>query len=228
MQMLFDGDLHLKVVPVHFVMFKAPSSPMKIVSSGRMPISPQVSPALPFARMGTRKRSSRPREEARTPAAAHDGGGSGAGRLHGRGRLRPRVMRLVLDANVLIAAFVARGVCAELLEYCVREHEPVTSVAILEEVRRNLVARIKVTVAQADQTVKLLRTRLDVVAPLALGAQVCRDPDHDVVLGTAVAGRCDAIVTGDKDLLVLERYHGVEIVSPRAFWSFESQRSSGG
>ena len=52
-------------------------------------------------------------------------------------------MRLVLDANVLIAAFVARGVCAELLEYCVREHEPVTSVAILEEVRRNLVAKIK-------------------------------------------------------------------------------------
>jgi predicted nucleic acid-binding protein len=29
-------------------------------------------------------------------------------------------MRLVLDANVLIAAFVARGVCAELLEHCVR------------------------------------------------------------------------------------------------------------
>ena len=137
-------------------------------------------------------------------------------------------MRLVLDANVLIAAFVARGVCAELLEYCVREHEPVTSVAILEEVRRNLVAKIKVTLAQADQTVKLLRTRLDVVEPLALGAQVCRDPDDDVVLGTTVAGRCDAIVTGDKDLLVLERYHGVEIVSPRAFWSFESQRSSGG
>lgn len=137
-------------------------------------------------------------------------------------------MRLVLDANVLIAAFVARGVCAELLEYCVREHEPVTSVAILEEVRRNLVAKIKVTVAQADQTVKLLRTRLDVVEPVALGAQVCRDPDDDVVLGTAVAGRCDAIVTGDKELLVLERYHVVEIVSPRAFWSFESQRSSGG
>ena len=64
---------------------------------------------------------------------------------------------------MLIAAFVARGVCAELLEHCVREHEPVASVTILEEVRRNLVARIKVTVAQADQTVKLLRTRLALV-----------------------------------------------------------------
>jgi putative PIN family toxin of toxin-antitoxin system len=137
-------------------------------------------------------------------------------------------MRLVLDANVLIAAFVARGVCADLLEYCVREHDPVTSVPILEEVHRNLVAKIKATVSQADQTVKLLRTRLEVVEPVGLGAQVCRDADDDVVLGTAIAGRCDAIVTGDKDLLDLESYRDIRIVSPRAFWSFESQRRSGG
>jgi uncharacterized protein len=137
-------------------------------------------------------------------------------------------MRLVLDANVLITAFVARGVCAELLEYCVREHEPVTSAAILEEVRRNLVAKVKVTVAQAGQTVRLLRTRLDVVEPVALGAQVCRDADDDVVLGTALAGRADAIVTGDRDLLDLGSFRDIPIVSSRAFWSFESSRQSGG
>jgi putative PIN family toxin of toxin-antitoxin system len=134
-------------------------------------------------------------------------------------------MRLVLDANVLIAAFVARGVCAELLEHSVREHEPVTSAAILEEVRRSLVGKIKVTAAQA---VRLLRTRLEVVEPVALGAQVCRDPDDDVVLGTGVVGRCDAIVTGDKDLLDLASYRDIAIVSPRGFWSLESRRPSGG
>jgi putative PIN family toxin of toxin-antitoxin system len=136
-------------------------------------------------------------------------------------------MRLVLDANVLIAAFVARGVCAELLEYCVREHDPVTSAPILDEVHRNLVAKIKAIASQAHQTVKLLRTRLEVVEPVGLGAQVCRDADDDVVLGTAIGGRCDAIVTGDKDLLDLESYRDIPIVSPRAFWSFESQRRSG-
>ena len=84
------------------------------------------------------------------------------------------------------------------------------------------------TAAQADQAVRLLRTRLEVVEPVALGAQVCRDPGDDVVLGTAVAGRCGAVVTGDKDLLDLVRYRGIEIVSPRGFWSFESRRPSGG
>jgi putative PIN family toxin of toxin-antitoxin system len=137
-------------------------------------------------------------------------------------------MRLVLDANVLIAAFVARGVCAELLEYSVREHEPFTSVAILEGVRRNLVGKIKVSTSQADQTVILLRTRLEIVEPVALEAQVCRDAADDVILGTAIAARADAIVTGDRNLLVLERFRDIAIVSPRGFWSFESRRGSGG
>ncbi len=136
-------------------------------------------------------------------------------------------MRLVLDTNVLIAALVTRGVCAELLEFCVREHQPVTSVAILEEVRRNLVDKIRVTAAEADQAVRLLRTRLELVEPFALEAQVCRDPDDDVVLGTAIAGRCEGLVTGDKDLLDLVSYQGITIVSPRGFWSFESRARPG-
>jgi putative PIN family toxin of toxin-antitoxin system len=134
-------------------------------------------------------------------------------------------VRLVLDANVLIAAFVARGVCSELLEYCVREHEVVTSEAILEEVRRNLVERIQVTTTQANQTVRLLRTSFERVEPVALESQVSRDPDDDRILGTAIAGRCLAIVTGDKDLLGLVTHKGIAIVSPRGFWSFESQRA---
>jgi uncharacterized protein len=103
----------------------------------------------------------------------------------------------------------------------------VTSEAILEEVRRNLVGKIKVTVAQAEQTVRLLRTRLQVVEPVALESQVSRDPDDDQVLGTALAGRCDAIVTGDRDLLDLEAHRDMAIVSPRDFWRFESRRPRG-
>lgn len=137
-------------------------------------------------------------------------------------------MRLVFDANVLIAAFVARGVCAELLEHCVREHEPISSSAILEETRRNPVSKVKVTRADADHAVKLLRTRMEVVEPAALEGQVCRDADDDMVLGTAVAGRAVAIVTGDRDLLDLGVFREIRILSPRAFWSFEGRRRPAG
>ena len=40
-------------------------------------------------------------------------------------------MKIVLDTNVLIAAFIARGVCSDLLEHCARQHTLVTSEFIL-------------------------------------------------------------------------------------------------
>ena len=55
------------------------------------------------------------------------------------------------------------------------------------------------------------------VKPEPLPVPVCRDPDDDWVLATAVSGNCDMIVTGDQDLLLLGEYAGIRIVSPRAF-----------
>ena len=134
-------------------------------------------------------------------------------------------MRLVLDSNVLIAAFVARGVCADLLEHAARVHDPATSEFILDEVHRKLREKIRVTTSQADQAVKLLRSRFEVVEPVTIDEEACRDPDDLPVLGTAVAARCDVLVSGDKDLLELEVFRGIRIVSPGAFWKVESQSS---
>ena len=53
---------------------------------------------------------------------------------------------------------------------------------------------------------------------------MCRDPDDDEIIATAVAGNCDFIITGDKDLLVVQRFSGIEIVSPREFLEYESSR----
>jgi putative PIN family toxin of toxin-antitoxin system len=132
-------------------------------------------------------------------------------------------MRLVLDSNVLIAAFVARGVCADLLEHAVRVHDPATSEFILHEVHTKLREKIRVTKSQADQAVKLLRSRFEVVEPATIEEEACRDRDDLPILGTAVAARCDVLVSGDKDLLELETFRGIRIVSPGAFWKVESQ-----
>ena len=61
------------------------------------------------------------------------------------------------------------------------------------------------------------------VAPDALEPAVCRDRDDDVVLATALAGECAAIVTGDQDLLVLDPFHGIRVLAPTAFWKWESE-----
>lgn len=131
-------------------------------------------------------------------------------------------MRVLLDTNVLIAAFVARGRCAELLEHCAGAHDLVTSAGLLEEYQEKLVRKFRLTPELAAAQAALLRANMELVTPAALTAPVCRDPDDDLVLATAVTGACRCIVTGDKDLLVLLQYGGVSIVSPADFARYEA------
>lgn len=130
-------------------------------------------------------------------------------------------MKIVLDTNVLIAALIARGVCHELLEHCVLRHTVVTSDFILEETQEKLIEKFGYPAELAAEAVGLLRTRMKVVSESALTSPVCRDPDDDNILAAAISGDCDCIITGDKDLLVLKKYEGVDIFSPRDFLTNE-------
>ena len=121
-------------------------------------------------------------------------------------------MRLVLDTNVFIAAFVARGTCHELLEHCARSHRIVGSEFILQELETKLLRKFKVPPEKASAAVALVRSRLELVEPAALE-----------ILATAAAGRCACIVTGDKDLLALRTFAGMRILSPGSFWAYEAE-----
>jgi uncharacterized protein len=135
-------------------------------------------------------------------------------------------VRLVLDTNVLIAAFVSRGVCHELLEHCQREHELITSEVILGEFESSLLTKFKVPPAAAREAAALLASRMQSVTPKALDAPICRDPDDDWVLATALVGRCECIITGDKDLLTLKQFQNIAILAPSEFWGYEASRES--
>ena len=54
-------------------------------------------------------------------------------------------------------------------------------------------------------------------APLPEIGPVCRDPNDDHVIATALALNADVIVTGDKDLLTLSQYRSIRILTARAF-----------
>jgi putative PIN family toxin of toxin-antitoxin system len=127
-------------------------------------------------------------------------------------------VKVYLDTNVLVSAFAARGLCADLMRLVLAEHEVLTGEVNLVELRRVLSTRFRAAAAQVDLVEELLRDQTVIAKPAALLPLAVRDPDDAWVLASAVAGQADLLVTGDADLLVLADQSPVAIVSPREGW----------
>ncbi len=127
-------------------------------------------------------------------------------------------MRIILDANVLVSSYIARGVCFDLVYYVFKNHRAVSSEPILAEVTRYLRTKAKLPAQQVDQMVDVIRLRSALAVPALLSADVCRDPQDVHVLGLAIAAQADLIITGDQDLLILKVFKGIPVLSPREAW----------
>jgi predicted nucleic acid-binding protein len=59
-----------------------------------------------------------------------------------------------------------------------------------------------------------VRLLAEVVDPPPLARPGCHDPDDDAVLALALAAKVDCVVSGDDDLLVLQTFEGIAIITP--------------
>ena len=66
-------------------------------------------------------------------------------------------MKVVLDTNVLAAAFGFGGICRAIVDVCIDSHELVLSEHILAEVHRHLQGKLNHPSSIADQRVSFLR-----------------------------------------------------------------------
>ena len=126
-------------------------------------------------------------------------------------------MKVILDANIVVAAFASRGLCESIFELCLDSHEIILSEHLLGEISRNLIKKIKLSKEGVYEIIELLRENATILIPEPLPPDTCRDPDDIKVLGLAISSGADCIVTGDKDLLVLKKFRAVPIITPRDF-----------
>lgn len=124
-------------------------------------------------------------------------------------------MRIVFDTNVLVAAFVAHGVCAGLYEECLLRGRIVVSRFIHEELQERLLTKTKLSPVEMEEVVEAMRADAEFVETQPLATQICLNADDDWILATALAAKADALVTGDRDLLVIERHEAMPILTPR-------------
>ncbi|HSR69710.1 MAG TPA: putative toxin-antitoxin system toxin component, PIN family [Acidobacteriota bacterium] len=122
-----------------------------------------------------------------------------------------------MDSNVLVAAFVARGLCADLLRLVLSEYELVVPERVAQEVRRVLTEKLRAS-PEALSAVEAVFERCDIVprgdapSPIAV-----RDPDDERVLADAISAGAEVLVSGDQDLLCVAEASPIRILSPRAF-----------
>jgi putative PIN family toxin of toxin-antitoxin system len=128
-------------------------------------------------------------------------------------------VKIVLDSNVIIAAFAARGLCNALFESCLENHEVILCDEILSEVAKNLREKIRLPDDIIQQILVLLKSHSRLVIPDKVDVKMCRDEKDLMVLGAAVSGKVQYIVTGDKDLLSIGEFQDIKILDPRAYWN---------
>lgn len=132
-------------------------------------------------------------------------------------------MRVVLDTNVVIAAFASRGLCAEIFEVCLLEHTVIMSEQIFSEVKENLIRKVHIPKGVVQNIMRYLEDIAETVLPEQVDASVCRDKNDVGIIGTAISGNARFIITGDNDLLRIRKHKGIEIINPRGFWSLLRQ-----
>lgn len=135
------------------------------------------------------------------------------------------MLTAVLDTSVYISSLLKKqGVPAQVLNaWRAHRFQVVTSLAIVEEVRTTLTydrirRRYPLTDADIDEFLAtLLSDALVVPGAGEIGDVPLRDAEDAIILACIADAHADLLVTSDKDLLVLEVFQGVPIITPRQF-----------
>ncbi len=132
-------------------------------------------------------------------------------------------MNIVLDTNVVVAAFASRGLCSSVFELSLDRYSIIISKHILTEVHRILFKKFKMTEKNVESIIEYLSEYCFVKEYMKLNKNICRDKDDDEILALAKSNDVGYIITGDNDLLILKAFGLTKIISPREFWEISKK-----
>ena len=129
-------------------------------------------------------------------------------------------MRFVFGTNVLIsAALLPRSKPRQALDYALKQGKLLLSFAALAELCEVLTRkRFRRYIDEDDVWIFVATlTREAEWVDVDVRIAACQDPKDDKFLELAVSGHADCIISGDSDLLVLNPFQGIPVITPQAF-----------
>jgi putative PIN family toxin of toxin-antitoxin system len=140
-------------------------------------------------------------------------------------------MRAVLDTNLLVSYLLTHHPpIATIIDGFLAQDEfvMVTAPELLTELDRVLTyPKLQRYYTDEERTrfVALVMALGEVVDVPETIPRICRDPDDDRLIACAVVGEADVIVSGDNDLLALERVGDIPILTAAQFLAMLEQGS---
>lgn len=126
-------------------------------------------------------------------------------------------IRVVLDTNILVSAILFGGKPEQILYYVIEKKiQAIISSVLLSELKEVFSKKFPLKEPNIELTIRNIEKTFKMVQPKS-NIEIVRDEDDNRVLEAALEGKCDYIVTGDKDLLNLKTFKNIKIVTPDAF-----------
>jgi putative PIN family toxin of toxin-antitoxin system len=127
--------------------------------------------------------------------------------------------RIVVDTNVVLSALLFPGSIPSRALQKAQGSVVLASTSTRQELAE-VVERIRFDRYLEREIRRRLAAeylRATVLVGIPFPIRACRDPKDDKFLEVAVHGHADAIVTGDRDLLALNPFRGIAILTPAAY-----------
>jgi putative PIN family toxin of toxin-antitoxin system len=122
---------------------------------------------------------------------------------------------IVFDSGVLISALHFRGTPLDALRISFIRASVAHCVEIDDEVRKILALKFKWPQPNIEAALNGFAKDARLIKITGTLTGICRDPKDDMILECASLATADFIVSGDRDLLTLDEYAGISIVTPR-------------
>lgn len=132
-------------------------------------------------------------------------------------------MIVVLDTNIWVSAIIWGGIPDEIISLQEqRKIEIASSRKLLSELentfnKKKIQTKLEALQLTTSSAISLVYESVNIYPIEELIVPELRDPDDTVVLATAITANAEVIITGDRDLLILQEYQNIQIMTATDF-----------
>ena len=130
-------------------------------------------------------------------------------------------LKTVLDTNIIVSALIYGGKPEQTYNLVLEKQIiAVTSTVLLAELTETLIKKFNFDSIRIEQLERIIKKHFKIVHPEET-ISIVKDEDDNRVIEAAVEGKCNYIITGDRELLDIGLFNNIKIITADQFLNNE-------